>query len=115
MNLTTIIQSKRLKGNLRNFAKSYIRQEFIKFKASARSLDRLSTVKFVHKIGQQLNISDTVVKNLCEEGGVNLSYGTLKDASTRSWINTQIDNGICPATIFNELSIRGVLNSFGKT
>jgi len=105
--------SKRLTGELRQEAKNYIRKQFIQFKNKLGSFSN-PNIKFVHKVGQSLNISDTVVKNLCLEANLNLDCGTMKDPSTRQWINSKIEEGMCQASLVNELNSRNVLNTRGN-
>jgi len=110
INIQTIVKSKRLTGTVRQFAKTYIREQFIQYK-SKLGLFSNPTIKFTHKIGQRLNISTTVVRNLCLEANLNLAYGTMKDMTVRSWINKKIDDGTCQATLRDELTARGILNT----
>ena len=112
--LSVMKNSKRLTGELRQEAKNYIRKQFIQFKNRLGSFSN-PDVKFIHKVGKSLNISVTVVKNLCLEANLNLDWGTMKDPSTRQWINTKIDEGMCQASLVAELNSRGVLNTRGNT
>ena len=114
INLTTVKNSKRLTGELRQEAKDYIRKQFIQFK-NKLGLFSNPDIKFVHKVGKTLNISETVVKSLCTEANINLDWGTMKDAATRQWINNKIDDGMCQASLIGELNSRGVLNTRGNT
>lgn len=113
MNVTTIKRSTRLTGELRTLAKAYIRRQFLDYK-SKTGIFTQTGVKFVHKIGESLNISASVVKNLCVEAGVNYTYNIYTNPNILKWVNAAIDNGTCQATLVEKFATMGIMNTRGN-